>query len=41
MLLVRSVHVAGLQGLAIGLLAALPLAALVAWRTRRRQLWLR
>ncbi len=38
-ILVQSLHVAGLQGMAIGLLLGLPLAALVAYRTRRRQLW--
>ncbi|MEM9652338.1 MAG: hypothetical protein AAGA65_09600, partial [Actinomycetota bacterium] len=32
-------HFGGIQGMAIGVLAALPIAALVAIRTRRRQLW--
>ncbi len=37
--LFRSAHVAGLQGMAIGLLAAIPLAGLLAYHTRKRQLW--
>ncbi|MGB5760888.1 MAG: hypothetical protein WBM50_28490, partial [Acidimicrobiales bacterium] len=39
LILFRSAHFAGLQGMAIGLLAALPLAGLLAYRTRKRQLW--
>ncbi len=37
--LYRSIHIVGLQGMAIGVLLALPIAALVAYRTRRRELW--
>jgi hypothetical protein len=36
----RPSHVAGLQGLAGGLLLGLPIAAWVGYRPRRRQLWL-
>lgn len=36
----RSATAAGLQGAALAALAALPIAAWVAYRTRRRQLWL-
>ena len=39
-LLVESARAAGIQGLAIGLMLGLPLAALVAYRSRRRQLWI-
>ena len=39
LILLRSAHFAGLQGMAIGLLAAMPLAGLLAYRTRKRQLW--
>lgn len=38
-LITRSRHVAGLQGLAVGMLLGLPVAAWVGYRTRRRQLW--
>ena len=36
----RTRHTAGLQGLAVGMLLALPVAALVGYRARRSQLWL-
>jgi len=39
-LITRSRHVAGLQGLAVGMLLGLPIAAWIGYRTRRRQLWL-
>lgn len=37
--LFRSQHIVGLQGMALGLMLGLPLAGLVAYRTRKRQLW--
>jgi cell division protein FtsB len=36
----RTRHIAGLQGLAVGMLLALPVAAYAGYRARRRQLWL-
>ncbi len=40
LILFKSRHVFGLQGMAIGLLASVPIAAAVAFRARKRQLWL-
>ncbi len=36
----RTRHIAGLQGLAVGMLLGLPVAAYAGYRVRRRQLWL-
>ncbi|MGH1493191.1 MAG: hypothetical protein ACRBK7_27975 [Acidimicrobiales bacterium] len=37
--LFRSLHLFGLQGMALGLMTAIPVAAFVAYRARRQQLW--
>jgi hypothetical protein len=37
--LFRSMHLVGLQGMALGLMVAVPIAGLVAYVSRRRQIW--